>query len=132
MPVLPAVASTIVPPERILPSCSARRMMPIAARSFTLPPGFRYSSLAKRSADPLGTIRFSCSIGVSPTSWVMSSATRRRDISDDFELTLQGTEDDGNRQSGMPPESSFEGPDQHGGTETQRNKEICYLRTPVT
>ena len=30
-----------------LPFSSARRMMPMAARSFTLPPGFRYSSLTK-------------------------------------------------------------------------------------
>src|SRR4029077_20236367 len=55
-------------------------MIPMAARSFTLPPGFRYSSLAKTSADPGGTSRVNFSMGVSPTNWVMSSATRRRDM----------------------------------------------------
>src|SRR5450631_2825299 len=90
IPVFPAVASTIVPPGLSFPSCSARRMIPMAARSFTLPPGFRYSSLANTCADPAGTIRFNCNMGVSPTSWVMSSATRRRDISEVFEITLQG------------------------------------------
>src|ERR1017187_3600094 len=91
IPGFPAVASTMVPPGASFPSCSARRMMPMAARSFTLPPGFRYSSLANTSADPAGTSRFNCNMGVSPTSWVMSSATRRRDISEVFEGTLQGT-----------------------------------------
>src|SRR3954462_7292760 len=90
----------MVPPGRSFPSCSARRMIPMAARSFRLPPGLRYSSFAKTSPDPDGTRRLSCSMGVSPTSWVMSSATRRRDISEVFRLTLQGTGDDGNRQSG--------------------------------
>src|SRR5579863_10159758 len=92
MPVFPAVASTIVPPETNFPSCSARLMIPIAARSFTLPPGFRYSSLAKTSADPGGTNRFNCNIGVSPTNCVMSSATRRRDNSEFCKVTLQGTD----------------------------------------
>src|SRR4051794_19444337 len=90
----------MVPPGRSFPSCSARRMIPMAARSFRLPPGLRYSSFAKTSPDPDGTRRLSCSMGVSPTSWVMSSATRRRDISEVFRLTLQGTGEDGNRQSG--------------------------------
>src|SRR3954470_11492759 len=90
----------MVPPGRSFPSCSARRMIPMAARSFRLPPGLRYSSLAKTSPDPDGTRRLSCSMGVSPTSWVMSSATRRRDTSEVFRLTLQGTGEDGNRQSG--------------------------------
>src|SRR5271157_1790111 len=73
-------------------------MIPMAARSFTLPPGFRYSSLAKTSADPAGTIRFNCSMGVSPTNWVMSSATRRRDISEFLRRTLQGKGSVRNRQ----------------------------------
>jgi hypothetical protein len=47
--------------------------------------------LANTSADPAGTSRFNRNMGVSPTSWVMSSATRRRDISEVFEGTLQGT-----------------------------------------
>src|SRR6202166_3633611 len=54
--------------------------MPIAARSFTLPPGFRYSSLAKISADPGGANFFICSMGVSPTSFEMSSLRRRREV----------------------------------------------------
>src|SRR5579871_1584306 len=91
MPVFPAVASTMVPPVARVPSCSARRMIPMAARSFTLPPGFKYSNLAKTSAHPEGTRRFNCSMGVAPTSCVMSSATRRWDIADAFRLTLQGT-----------------------------------------
>src|SRR5271157_349294 len=73
-------------------------MIPMAARSFTLPPGFRYSSLAKTSADPAGTIRFNCSMGVSPTNWVMSSVTRRRDISEFLRRTLQGKGSVRNRQ----------------------------------
>src|SRR5256714_4173969 len=81
----------MVPPGASFPSCSARRMMPMAARSWTLPPGFRYSSFANASADPAGTSRFNFKSGVSPTSWVMSSATRKRDISEIFEVTLQGT-----------------------------------------
>ena len=100
MPVFPAVASTIVPPGASFPSCSARRMIPMAARSFTLPPGFRYSSLANTSADPAGTRRFNCNIAVSPTSWVMSSATRRRETSEVFERTLQVKGRRWNRQSG--------------------------------
>src|SRR5579864_4211686 len=100
MPVLPAVATTIVAPGASFPSCSALRMMPIAARSFTLPPGLRYSSLANTSADPRGTRRLSWSMGVSPTSWVMSSATRRPEASEAFERTLQGKGRGENRQSG--------------------------------
>jgi hypothetical protein len=50
MPVFPAVASMIVPPGFSLPSRSARAISPMAARSFTLPPGLRYSSFTKMSA----------------------------------------------------------------------------------
>ena len=57
MPVLPAVASTMVPPAESFPSRSARVIIPMAARSFTLPPGLMYSSLAKTSAAPGGTRR---------------------------------------------------------------------------
>src|SRR6185437_1198762 len=63
----------------------------MAARSFTLPPGFKYSSLAKMSAAPDGTTRLSCKRGVLPTSFVMSSATRSREASVRVR-TLQGTE----------------------------------------
>src|SRR4051812_14199547 len=78
MPVLPAVASTMVEPGRSRPSHSARRMMPIAARSFTLPPGFKYSNFAKTSAAPAGTTRRSFSMGVPPTKSMILSATRKR------------------------------------------------------
>src|SRR5204863_2956646 len=87
--VFPAVASTMTPPLWSKPSFSARWIIPIAARSFTLPPGFRYSSLAKTSAQSVGTILRRCSIGVCPTSSVISSATRRDDL--DRVGTLQGT-----------------------------------------
>src|SRR5258706_15909501 len=66
----------------------------MAGRSFTLPPGFRYSSLAKISAVPAGASLFICSIGVSPTSFDISSLTRRRE----FEVvngTLQSKEQEG-------------------------------------
>ncbi len=41
---------------------------------------------------------FSCRMGVSPTSWEMSSVTRRREASMVFVLTLQGTEARAERQ----------------------------------
>src|SRR5215831_16939412 len=65
--------------------------MPIAARSLTLPPGFRFSSLAKMSAAPPGTIRPRRSMGVSPTSSVMFSATRSWVISQTFQSTGEVT-----------------------------------------
>jgi hypothetical protein len=85
-------------------------MIPIAARSFTLPPGFRYSSLAKTSAEPTGAIRFNLRIGVSPTSWVISSATRGREGSVVVFCTLQVTEAERSRQStpALPCQSSIE------------------------
>src|SRR5450759_179987 len=91
MPVFPAVASMTVPPRFSLPSRSARSIKPMAARSFTLPPGFRYSSLAKISADPGGVSLFICSIGVSPTSLEISSLTRRRELAVNV-VTLQSKE----------------------------------------
>jgi len=45
-PVFPAVASMMVPPGLSFPERSASSIIPMAARSFTLPPGFMYSSLA--------------------------------------------------------------------------------------
>src|SRR6266849_3812019 len=98
MPVLPAVASTIVPPGVRRPSFSAARMIPLAARSFTLPPGLRYSNLAYTAAAPAEASFFNCRIGVSPTSWEISSVTRKRELSMVFVLTLQGTEEAAERQ----------------------------------
>jgi len=68
MPVLPAVPSTMVPPGASLPSASARRMMPLAARSLILPPGFmnsafpRISQPVSRESEPMR------SSGVFPTA----------------------------------------------------------------
>ena len=45
MPVLPEVASTMVWPGLSRPRRSASSMMPIARRSFTEPPGLKYSTL---------------------------------------------------------------------------------------
>ncbi|MMZ71190.1 hypothetical protein D1872_344620 [compost metagenome] len=45
MPVLPLVASMIVPPGFNLPAFSASSTMLMAMRSLTLEPGFWYSSL---------------------------------------------------------------------------------------
>ena len=50
IPVLPLVASTIVVrPGSILPSASAASIIATPMRSFTLPPGFKDSSLAYSS-----------------------------------------------------------------------------------
>jgi hypothetical protein len=48
-PVLPEVGSTITPPGRSRPSRSAVSIIRRAIRSFTEPPGFRYSILARTS-----------------------------------------------------------------------------------
>src|SRR5208337_2347572 len=107
IPVFPAVASTMVPPGASLPSCSALRMIPMAARSFTLPPGFKYSSLAKMSAELAGTSRFKRRRGVPPTKSVMSSATPRCEISELFRCTLQGKGRVRNRQWNQSQLSKF-------------------------
>src|SRR5580692_5023768 len=69
----------IVEPLCSSPRASASRIMPSAARSLMLPPGLRNSSLANTPADGGGESRVSWSIGVEPTSWVMSEAIRRRE-----------------------------------------------------
>src|SRR5919109_1562472 len=51
-PVLPEVGSTIVPPGLSFPSRSAASMSGRPIRSFTEPPGFRYSSLTRSFAPP--------------------------------------------------------------------------------
>jgi hypothetical protein len=54
-PVLPDVGSTIVPPGRSRPSCSAWVIIASAGRSLTLPPGLSISSLAAMvQLSPLG------------------------------------------------------------------------------
>ena len=68
VPVLPEVGSTIVPPGLSFPSRSAASIIVIPIRSLIDPPGFRYSSLTTTVADPEGTIRWSRTSGVWPTS----------------------------------------------------------------
>src|SRR6266705_5577733 len=46
-PVLPLVGSMMVPPGRSWPPASARSTIARPIRSFTDPPGFRYSTLAR-------------------------------------------------------------------------------------
>ena len=53
-PVLPLVGSTIVPPGRSSPDCSAASIIRSAIRSFTDPPGLRYSTLASTSGRQAG------------------------------------------------------------------------------
>ena len=48
-PVLPEVGSTIVPPGWSSPEASAASIIRVAIRSFTEPPGLRYSTLASTS-----------------------------------------------------------------------------------
>ena len=72
-PVLPDVGSTIVPPGCSSPEASAASIIRAAIRSFTEPPGLRYSTLAStsgpRSALPSGRSSVPCSrtSGVLPT-----------------------------------------------------------------
>src|SRR6185436_18812838 len=66
MPVLPLVASTIVPPGPSRPRRSASSTMLRATRSFMEPPGFRYSHLTKISADTWRATFCSLTIGVRP------------------------------------------------------------------
>ena len=69
-PVLPDVGSTIVPPGRNAPDASAASIIRTAMRSFTDPPGLKYSTLASTCAGaPAVTFR-SLSRGVSPMSSV--------------------------------------------------------------
>src|SRR5437763_10134421 len=66
-PVLPEVGSTIVPPGLSFPSRSACSIIARPIRSFTEPPGLRYSSLARIRAWPAGESPSSRTIGVPPT-----------------------------------------------------------------
>src|SRR3954470_4626961 len=67
-PVLPEVGSTIVPPGLSFPSRSAASIIGSPIRSFTEPPGFRYSSFASICAPPLGLSLSRRTTGVRPTS----------------------------------------------------------------
>src|ERR1700679_2981667 len=64
-PVLPAVASTIVPPGLSLPSRSAASIIDLPMRSLIEPPGFWLSSLTNRRHGPVSNL-LSSTIGVLP------------------------------------------------------------------
>ena len=66
MPVFPEVPSITVPPGLMLPSFSAASSIRMPMRSFTLPPGFRYSSFASRIGFSPRPIRLRRTIGVLP------------------------------------------------------------------
>ena len=53
MPVLPLVGSMIVAPGFSSPFCSASSSIALAMRSFTLPAGLKYSTLATTVASSL-------------------------------------------------------------------------------
>src|SRR3954462_8337647 len=77
MPVLPLVGSTIVPPGLSAPLASAASTMRTAIRSFTDPPGLRYSSLASTSgaSGPSSRVtEVSRTSGVLPTRSTTDSA----------------------------------------------------------
>src|SRR5207302_1688356 len=65
-PVLPAVASTMVPPAASAPRASASSTMARAMRSLTLPPGFKCSHLASSGTGSPAPTRASSTSGVSP------------------------------------------------------------------
>ena len=75
MPVLPLVGSMIVPPGTSMPSRSAASIIARQMRSFTLPPGFRFSSFAHTWAPTPSSCgkRFNRVAGVEP---IRSSAVR--------------------------------------------------------
>src|SRR5687768_1467803 len=77
IPVLPLVGSTIVPPGFSAPLASAASTMRTAMRSFTEPPGLRYSSLASTSgaSGPRSRVtEVSRTSGVLPTRSITDSA----------------------------------------------------------
>ena len=71
MPVLPEVGSMMTEPGPSSPAASASSSMALATRSFTLPAGLRYSSLASiRALSPSAfSMRASSNSGVPPISW---------------------------------------------------------------
>src|SRR6184192_2347900 len=80
-PVFPDVGSTMVPPGFSSPRRSASSIIRSPIRSFTLPPGFRVSTLARIVGRSPAVIRWSRTSGVCPT------ASRMLRI-DDFEAML--------------------------------------------
>ncbi len=78
IPVFPLVGSTSVEPGWSVPRRSASSIMDRAIRSFTLPPGFWDSTLARMVALLAGAIRPSRTSGVLPIRSRTLSATRGR------------------------------------------------------
>ena len=68
MPVLPLVGSMSVSPGLMSPRFSASSSMRTPMRSFTEPPGFMNSSLARISAGRSRPMRARRTIGVRPTA----------------------------------------------------------------
>ena len=66
MPVLPLVGSTIVPPGCSAPEASASSIIRTAMRSFTEPPGLKYSTFATTVAAMPSVTERSRTSGVSP------------------------------------------------------------------
>src|SRR6266542_3791946 len=75
-PVLPLVGSMMVPPARSWPPASARSTIARPIRSFTDPPGFRYSTLARIVGSRPRPSRDNRTIGVLPTASRIESYTR--------------------------------------------------------
>ena len=71
MPVLPEVGSMMVAPGFSVPLASASSIMALAMRSFTLPAGLKYSSLAYSFAGRFSAASMwvSSRRGVLPISW---------------------------------------------------------------
>ena len=78
MPVLPEVGSTIVVLGPISPACSPASIIARPIRSFTLPPGLKYSSLASRWHGRSRPIRSRRTIGVPPIRSITESTTSIR------------------------------------------------------
>ncbi|CAM5632995.1 hypothetical protein SALBM135S_05145 [Streptomyces alboniger] len=70
---LPDVGSTMVPPGFSSPLCSAASIMRSAMRSFTEPPGLKYSTLARTVAWMPAVTLLSLTSGVLPTRLIIES-----------------------------------------------------------
>ncbi len=86
----PDVGSTIVPPGRSFPSRSAASIIGRPIRSFTEPPGLRYSSFASSCAPPRGVSLSSRTIGVEPTSSRIVGYCIAGSVFDPMNVTIVG------------------------------------------
>src|SRR5437667_1359604 len=105
-PVLPEVGSTIVPPGRSFPSRSAASSIASPIRSFTEPPGFRYSSFARSSPGTSRLRRSRRTIGVLPTSSRTDGYARRAIAAQAYCVPFRSrirTTADGRGQAGCNP-----------------------------